>query len=78
MTMTSTYLYSWVIIVKPWYAFDEAASCLYADNTRRTMVNVGYFNATQNVAMTVFGVLAGAVMRVHRRYKVCPPSTPHE
>ena len=38
----------------------------------RTMVNVGYFNATQQVAMTVFGVLAGGVMRVTRRYKVGP------
>lgn len=34
------------------------------------MVDVGYFNATQQVAMTIFGVLAGGMMRYYRRYKV--------
>ena len=42
----------------------------------RSMVNVAYFCATQNIAMTIFGVVAGGIMRYHRRYKVCLCGSP--
>ena len=34
-----------------------------------SLVNVTYFNQTQSVALTVFGILAGIMMRFVHRYK---------
>ncbi|KAF9014214.1 drug:h+ antiporter [Cyathus striatus] len=48
-----TYLYSFVIIVKPW-----------------PLLHATYFAQTQTVALTVFGITAGFLMRFTNRYKL--------
>ncbi|PSS03712.1 hypothetical protein PHLCEN_2v3966 [Hermanssonia centrifuga] len=50
--LTNTYLYSFVLVVKPW-----------------SLINVTYFTSTQTVALTVFGIMAGVIMRFTHRYK---------
>ena len=50
--LTQTYLYSFIIITKPW-----------------SLINATYFNQTQSVALTVFGIAAGVLMRYVHRYK---------
>ncbi|EMD31052.1 hypothetical protein CERSUDRAFT_163556 [Gelatoporia subvermispora B] len=50
--LTYTYLFSFVLVVKPW-----------------SLVDANYFSSTQTVALTVFGILAGGLMRYLRRYK---------
>ncbi|KAI0828482.1 drug:h+ antiporter [Trametes gibbosa] len=50
--MSSTYLYSFVLVTKPW-----------------SLINATYFNQTQTVALTVFGITAGFGMRFIHRYK---------
>ena len=37
-----------------------------------SMTNVFYFGQAQTVGLTVFGIAAGVVMRVTRRYKASP------
>ena len=51
--LTNTYLYSFVLVVKPW-----------------SLIDLTYFTSTQTVALTVFGILAGVLMRFQHRYKV--------
>ena len=36
----------------------------------RTLVNINYFNQAQSVALTVFGITAGIVMRFTHHYKI--------
>ncbi|KAM5539164.1 hypothetical protein V8D89_007037, partial [Ganoderma adspersum] len=50
--LSQTYLYSFVLITKPWSLLDAT-----------------YFNQTQSVALTVFGIVAGISMRFLHRYK---------
>ncbi|KAI0337328.1 drug:h+ antiporter [Trametopsis cervina] len=50
--LTNTYLYSFVLVVKPW-----------------SLINLTYFTSTQTIALTVFGIMAGVIMRFHQRYK---------
>ncbi|TFK64325.1 MFS general substrate transporter, partial [Pluteus cervinus] len=50
--LTFTYLFSFVIVVKPW-----------------PLLHATYFNQTQTVGLTVFGIAAGLGMRYLRRYK---------
>ena len=50
--LTTTYLYSFILITKPW-----------------SLLDVTYFNQTQSVALTVFGIIAGLSMRFLHRYK---------
>ena len=50
--LSQTYLYSFVLITKPWPLLDAT-----------------YFNQTQSVALTVFGIGAGVCMRFRHRYK---------
>ncbi|KAJ3548443.1 hypothetical protein NM688_g5297 [Phlebia brevispora] len=50
--LTNTYLYSFIVVVKPWSLIDQT-----------------YFSSTQTVALTVFGILAGFVMRFTHEYK---------
>ena len=38
-----------------------------------SLVNANYFSSTQTVALTVFGITAGALMRYLHRYKVRQP-----
>lgn len=37
----------------------------------RSEVNINYFNQTQTVALTVFGIAAGGALIYIRRAKVC-------
>lgn len=37
-------------------------------------MNANYFAQTQSVALTVFGIFSGVMMRYLHRYKVCPAS----
>ena len=50
---------------------------LYCDAAKdafcRSLIDATYFNQTQTVALTVFGITAGFAMRFIRRYKVCHP-----
>ncbi|TFY78973.1 hypothetical protein EWM64_g5038 [Hericium alpestre] len=50
--LTYTYLYSFVLVVKPW-----------------SLIDVTYFTSTQTVALTIFGIAAGAAMFFYRYYK---------
>ncbi|TFK35357.1 drug:h+ antiporter [Crucibulum laeve] len=50
--ITFTYLYSFVIVVKPW-----------------SLVNATYFAQTQTVALTIFAIVGGILMRFLHRYK---------
>lgn len=34
-----------------------------------SLINVTYFTSTQTVALTVFGILGGVIMRFQHRYK---------
>ena len=38
--------------------------------TCRTLVNINYFNQAQSVALTVFGITAGILMRFTHHYKI--------
>ncbi|KAF9269901.1 drug:h+ antiporter [Marasmius fiardii PR-910] len=50
--LTFTYLYSFILVVKPWPLLDAT-----------------YFVNTQSVALTVFGIMGGIIMRFAHRYK---------
>lgn len=50
--LSFTYLYSFVVIVKPW-----------------SLVNATYFTMTQTVALTIFGIVGGVILRFTGRYK---------
>ncbi|KAI3606432.1 h+ antiporter [Moniliophthora roreri] len=52
--LTFTYLYSFVLVVKPW-----------------STLNATYFTLTQSVALTVFGILGGVILRFTHHYKWC-------
>lgn len=51
--LTYVYLYSFILVVKPWSTIDST-----------------YFMSTQTIALTIFGIAAGAMMVYVRRYKV--------
>lgn len=69
--LTSTYLYSFVLVVKPWYVF-ALFHRLHANlppRRFRSLVDANYFSSCVSVALTVFGICAGVYMRFAHRYK---------
>ncbi|EEB93658.1 hypothetical protein MPER_07652 [Moniliophthora perniciosa FA553] len=52
--LTFTYLYSFVLVVKPW-----------------STLNATYFISTQSVALTIFGIISGVILRFTHHYKWC-------
>ncbi|KAI0742109.1 MFS general substrate transporter [Daedaleopsis nitida] len=56
--LTFTYLSSFVLVTKPWRVSRLAS-----------MTNVFYFGQVQTVGLTVFGLIAGIIMRFTHRYK---------
>lgn len=70
--LTFTYLYAFIVVVKPWYVVANSQMSHYAEGSIhiRTIVEVNYFMQAQTVALTLFGIIAGLGMLYLRRYKI--------
>ena len=70
--LTFTYLYAFIVVVKPWYVVANSQMSHYAEASIhvRTIVEVNYFMQAQTVALTLFGIIAGLGMLYLRRYKI--------
>ncbi|KAK0230661.1 drug:h+ antiporter [Armillaria fumosa] len=67
--LTYVYLYSFVIVVKPWPVY-VSSECANLTNFCRSLINATYFIQTQSVGLTFFGILCGLAMRFLHRYKL--------
>ncbi|KAJ3858900.1 drug:h+ antiporter [Lentinula novae-zelandiae] len=59
--LTSVYLYSFIIVVKPWQVLVLLV--------KESLLYASYFSQIQSIALTIFAILAGVIMKYTHHYK---------
>ncbi|KAJ3846885.1 drug:h+ antiporter [Lentinula lateritia] len=59
--LTSVYLYSFIIVVKPWQVLVLLV--------KESLLYASYFSQIQSMALTIFAILAGVIMKYTHHYK---------
>ncbi|KAJ6525618.1 drug:h+ antiporter [Mycena capillaripes] len=68
--LTFTYLYSFIVVVKDWWALSLHLNPFAYQWSSRKLINTTYFMQIQTITMTLCGIMTGTYMHRFRRYKM--------